>query len=352
MVLKNVVHKRFIGFGLRIVIFLAALVILLPLWDPLFAWAFQMTPAALQPIEQFLERLFQVLLVLVCTQVFLVFSEGIISEHFAETKRPRDIQLVLSLYRWTVWLLVGLALAATIFHGLGPLIGSLGLIGAALTLALQKPILNFVGWLVIIFNRPFSVGDYIQIDSKDGEVIDIQIMFTSVKMFGNDAERIWGKTVMIPNELVLANTVNNLTRVSDWLSEEVRIGVTFESNWKKALLDLQEIAESVVSENVFDLRPQNNLRSDSLFTVFKNGLKPKTPPAPAVHSPHFNEIKKTTATIEIQDSWILLKVRFVTNDREPTRRFMRSAIQERFLEKAANNGAYQIAYPHIELIRK
>ena len=51
----------------------------------------------------------------------------------------------------------------------------LGLLSAGLAIALQGPITDLVGWMLIIVRRPFEVGDRIQIGEHAGDVIDIRI---------------------------------------------------------------------------------------------------------------------------------------------------------------------------------
>jgi small conductance mechanosensitive channel len=54
-----------------------------------------------------------------------------------------------------------------------PLIAGLGIAGAGVALAMQGVLGNMVSGLMIIFSRPFRVGDYISIVKEEGEVLEI-----------------------------------------------------------------------------------------------------------------------------------------------------------------------------------
>ncbi|NLX82243.1 MAG: mechanosensitive ion channel family protein [Clostridiales bacterium] len=64
--------------------------------------------------------------------------------------------------------------------------------GLAIGLALQGSLSNFAGGLMILFFKPFRVGDFIKTETADGNVQDISIMYTTLRTLD-------GKKVVIPN---------------------------------------------------------------------------------------------------------------------------------------------------------
>ena len=56
--------------------------------------------------------------------------------------------------------------------------------GLAIGLALQGSLSNFAGGLMILFFKPFKVGDFIKTETADGTVQDISIMYTNAAHAG------------------------------------------------------------------------------------------------------------------------------------------------------------------------
>jgi small conductance mechanosensitive channel len=77
--------------------------------------------------------------------------------------------------------------------------------GVAAGLALSGTLQNFTSGVLILFLKPFRVGDNILAQSIEGTVSAIQIFFTVVKTFDN-------RTVIIPNSKLSNEIITNLSR--------------------------------------------------------------------------------------------------------------------------------------------
>ncbi len=95
------------------------------------------------------------------------------------------------------------------------LIAILGAAGLAVGLALQGSLSNFAGGVLILFFKPFEVGDYIKTSSHEGKVEEIQIFVTILRTLDN-------KRIIIPNS-ILSNDV----LVNVYKNERVRLSHTF-----------------------------------------------------------------------------------------------------------------------------
>ncbi len=111
---------------------------------------------------------------------------------------------------------------------------SFGLVAAAFTLTMQDVAKNFAGGLSILFNRIYRVGDRIEIGSKKGDVIDIDIFYTTIMEINEwvSAEQPTGRLSIIPNSYVLTNITNNYTKDFDFLWDEISLPITYSSDWK------------------------------------------------------------------------------------------------------------------------
>jgi len=83
-------------------------------------------------------------------------------------------------------------------------IAILGSAGLAIGLALQGSLANFAGGVLILFFKPFKVGDYIDGAGHSGTVDEIQIFNTVLKTPDN-------KTIIIPNGALSNSSITNFS---------------------------------------------------------------------------------------------------------------------------------------------
>jgi small-conductance mechanosensitive channel len=121
----------------------------------------------------------------------------------------------------------------------------LGLVSAGLAIALKDPLTNLVGWIFILWRRPFVVGDRIQIGQLAGDVIDQRILQFTLLEIGNwvAADQSTGRVIHNPNGKVFTEALANYTTGFEYIWNEIPVRVTFESQWEKAKDILQEIAD-------------------------------------------------------------------------------------------------------------
>lgn len=129
-----------------------------------------------------------------------------------------------------------LALSIIWIKDLSRLTVVLSVLGAGLVVALQELILCIAGWFIIVFRKPFDSGDRIEIGSNKGDVIDIGFLQTSLLEIGNwvAEDQSTGRVFHVPNSMVFRHAVFNYTRDFEFIWNEIKVVVTFESDWKKA----------------------------------------------------------------------------------------------------------------------
>jgi len=131
----------------------------------------------------------------------------------------------------------------------------LGLMGAGLTLALHQPILSIAGWLLILIRKPYETGDRVEVGGIKGDVVDIRLFYTSLLEIGNwvDADQSTGRIIHCPNNKIFTEAIFNYTRGFEYIWNEIKIVVTYESDWKKAkkiLLDVTTKNQIALGETV------------------------------------------------------------------------------------------------------
>lgn len=124
---------------------------------------------------------------------------------FREVADRQNAQLVRRVAYWLV-LLVTLALVLAEFgFTLGVLLGAAGILSVAIGFASQTSASNIISGLFLLGEKPFRLGDVIQIGDVTGEVLSIDLLSVKLRTFQN-------AYVRVPNEWILKERVHNLTR--------------------------------------------------------------------------------------------------------------------------------------------
>nr|WP_243838066.1 mechanosensitive ion channel family protein [Halobacterium sp. R2-5] len=128
----------------------------------------------------------------------------------------------------------------------GLLIGA-GFAGIVLGMAARQTLGAVFAGLVLMFSRPFEIGDWVKVGDKDGIVTDITIVNTRLQTFD-------GEYVMLPNDYVGANEVINRSRKGR-LRIHVEVGVDYTSDIDRAM-DIAKEAMGEVDDILSVPRPQ------------------------------------------------------------------------------------------------
>ena len=234
-------------------------------------------------------------------------------------------------YRWQkssvyIAVLAGLlVIGRTWFVGMGSLATYFGLLSAGLAIALKDLIVSMAGWLFLIWQRPFTVGDRIQIGTHFGDVVDIRLFKFTLLEIGNwvAADQSTGRIMHVPNSQVLTEIIGNYSKGFQYIWNEIAVLVTFESNWKRA----KEILHKIGSKHAEHLSSQAEKRlkeASKRYMIFYGALTP-------------------TVYTSVQDCGVLLTIRYLIEPRK--RRSSEQAIWEDILDAFAGHSDIDFAYP-------
>ncbi len=199
------------------------------------------------------------------------------------------------------------------------------MLSAGLAIALQDLLVNFAGWLFFLIRKPFGVGDRIEIDGIIGDVIDLRLFQFSVIEIGNwvGADQSTGRIIHIPNGTVFKKPQANYTTGFEYIWHELPVLLTFESDWKKAKLILNN---AVIKHSMHLSKEAEKQIKEAAkkFLIFYNKL------SPIVYT-------------SVEDSGVLLTMRYLCHVRR--RRATAEAIWEEVLDQFANHKDIDFAYP-------
>ncbi|MEA1930454.1 MAG: mechanosensitive ion channel family protein [Euryarchaeota archaeon] len=158
----------------------------------------------------------------------LAREQNAISEHEREILH-RTTQI--TIYAFALLVVIGL-----FTDNIGSLLVGAGFLGVVVGMAARQTLGAVLAGFVIMFSKPFEVGDWVVIGEDEGTVTEITIVNTRIQSFD-------GEYVMVPNDTVTSNPVRNRTRRGR-LRIEVDVGVDYETDPERA----GEIATDAVSE--------------------------------------------------------------------------------------------------------
>lgn len=214
-------------------------------------------------------------------------------------------------------------------------LASVAIVGAGLAIALQDIVKDIVGWFMIVQSKLYTRGDRIRIGAITGEVINIGFLRTSLLEVGTGSagdkrqvlERT-GKVVSLPNATILSQDIGNYSTTSQFVRAEMRIIITFYSNWRKA----QEIARNIIDKHTLVYNEQESTQEQYRARML---FLPR-------------QTRGNQVYFDIVDDGIELTLRFTTPIGE--RRPIVSAIADEILEKFLKDDEINLAYHTIRSI--
>jgi len=120
------------------------------------------------------------------------------------------------------------------------IIAGLGVGGLAIGLAAQDSIKNFFGSIMIFSDRPFELGDRIQVDSYDGAVESVGFRSTQVRTLD-------GHLVTIPNGELANKSIRNVAKRPN-IRRIMNLGITYDTPPEK-VREAIEIVQEVLKDH-------------------------------------------------------------------------------------------------------
>ena len=152
-----------------------------------------------------------------------------ISEHQEEVLR-RVVQL-------SVYLVVALVTIGLFTDNVGSLLVGAGFLGIVVGMAARQTLGAVLAGFVLMFSRPFEVGDWVSIGDHEGTVTEISIINTRLRSFD-------GEVVTLPNDEVRSGPVVDRSR-RNRLRIEIEVGVDYATDIDRAAAVVEEAVTGI-----------------------------------------------------------------------------------------------------------
>lgn len=148
---------------------------------------------------------------------------------------------------------ISLSIIAQVFeYDVNGFIAGLGLGGLAFALAAKDAIGNLFGGIIIITEKPFTIGDWIKTPSVEGTVEDISFRSTRVRTFAQ-------AVVTVPNAILANESITNWSKMGK-RQITFKLGVTYDTPRMKLQRTILRIEEM--------LRANDDIHPDTIFVKF------------------------------------------------------------------------------------
>ncbi len=151
------------------------------------------------------------------------------------------VNFIKSLSRIVLYILLFCIVLSIVGIPMTSIVAVVSTMALAIGMSLKDSLSNVAGGFIILFTKPFKIGDFIETDSVKGEVKQISILYTMVNdLAGN-------RMVYIPNGTVISQKVSNYTKDGlvrvDW-----SFGISYDAVYdeaRKCILDVLAQTENV-----------------------------------------------------------------------------------------------------------
>ncbi len=241
-------------------------------------------------IQKQVWRIGNIGIVILFVLIFFFLLKLIVKKYITDNERFYMANKIITFLNVTLIILI---LFFNYIENVSYLVTILGFASAGIAIAMKDWFMSILGWLVIVVGGSIHVGDRIRVDMDGmvyvGDVMDISLLritiledITLTSVINN---RRAGRIIFIPNNYVFTRMIANYTHSTlKTVWDGIQITITFDSNHKKAIHLVKEIAKKyskgytdITRKQLNKLRNQYSLKNTNveprIFTFIEsNGI--------------------------------------------------------------------------------
>jgi small-conductance mechanosensitive channel len=217
----------------------------------------------------------------------------------------RRVHTACNVFRFAFGIVGAIAVLGAITEQWVGVLFSLGILGFAITFALQQPLLSVLGWVYVVIKQPYGVGDRVRIGGAKGDVIDVDFLVTTLWEINGElvaSQQPSGRAVTVPNSVVLSAEMYNYScEEFPFVWNELSVQVAYETDLGFARERMQQVADDYLGDEM-----------EARIERYRRVLG-KTPVELEVRD-------RPTVNVRQAESWVELKVRYLVHPRGGSRR--------------------------------
>jgi small-conductance mechanosensitive channel len=157
----------------------------------------------------------------------------------ADASKDRALKGVVSLTKALVWVTGILFLLDNLGFKISAVVAGLGIGGIAVALAAQSILGDLFGYFIILFDRPFEIGDFVVVGEHTGVIERFGIKTTRIASIN-------GEQIVVSNKDLTDSRVRNYRRMAK-RRVMFRVGVTYQTPVER-LREIPGIVEGIFRE--------------------------------------------------------------------------------------------------------
>ncbi|MBQ3161711.1 MAG: mechanosensitive ion channel [Oscillospiraceae bacterium] len=199
-----------------------------------------------EKILYYLPTLFWAIVIFIIGRILNRVVMNLFAKGVAKTKLDQTVHKFLaSVIKIVITALTLIIVLTVLGIPMTSIITVLGTAGVAVGLALKDSLSNVAGGVILLINRTIKVGDYVQINSFEGIVDEISILYTKITTVDN-------KDIFFPNGVIATSPFINYSSEGKRRVDHT-FGISYGSDYKKAI----EAIRSVIDEHNLILKNED-----------------------------------------------------------------------------------------------
>lgn len=205
-------------------------------------------------VDTFVFKLYRLGIIVVVGMLAVNLLDSIphFSSKFAESGNQTILQFFIKISKALVWVFVAAIILKEIGYDVTGLVAGLGLGGVVLALAAQDTASNLFAGIVILFDKPFAIGDWVSVAGMEGIVEEMSFRSCRIRTFDN-------ALISVPNSKLGSDSVINWTKMP-FRKTRFTIGLLYSTK--------KETLQNVCNDIIAMLKTYEQINPDNILVVF------------------------------------------------------------------------------------
>lgn len=132
------------------------------------------------------------------------------------------LKFISNIFKIMIVALAVVMVASELGYNINGLITGLGVGGLAVSLAAKDALSNLISGFIIVFDKPFKIGEYIQTKDVEGTVLEVSLRTTKIRTVDDSV-------VTVPNSKLTDDAIINISR-KDKRAIDTEVGLTYSTD--------------------------------------------------------------------------------------------------------------------------